>query len=135
MMTTVRSRALRASLGAVVSALALAVAAPAFAHASHGEPMYGGVVAEAGMFQGELVARARQLVVYITNHGEPVPTAGAQAKATLLAGGQKTELALAPAGENQLTATASAPLPAGARAVVAVKLGDGRAGSLRFELK
>ena len=35
-MTTVRSRALRASLGTVVSALALAVAAPAFAQSSIG---------------------------------------------------------------------------------------------------
>lgn len=134
-MTTVRPHTLRATLGAAFTAMALAASSPAFAHANHGEPMYGGVVAEAGMFQGELVARANQLTVYITNHGEPVPTAGAQAKATVLAGGQKTELALAPAGDNQLTATAAAPLPAGARAVVAVKLGDGRAGSLRFELK
>lgn len=129
----IRSR--RAALGAVFTVLALGAASAAFAHANHGEPMHGGVVAEAGMFQGELVAKGNQFTVHITDHGAPVSTAGAQAKATVLAGTERVEFALAPAGENRLAGTSASPLPSGARAVVAVKLADGRAGSLRFALK
>ena len=134
-MNAIRTRAWRNTLGAAFTVLALGAGSPAFAHANHGEPMYGGVVAEAGMFQGELVLKANQFTVYITNHGDPVATAGAQAKATVLAGAQKVEFALSPAGENRLSGSAASALPSGARAVVAVKLPDGRAGSLRFELK
>lgn len=134
-MNHTRFHALRAAFGAAFAAVSLGAASPAFAHANHGEPMHGGVVAEAGMFQGELVAKGNQFTVHITDHGAPVSTAGAQAKATVLAGTEKVEFALAPAGENRLAGTSALPLPSGARAVVAVKLADGRAGSLRFTLK
>jgi len=129
----IRSR--RAAFGAAFTVLALGAASAAIAHANHGEPMHGGVVAEAGMFQGELLAKGNQFTVHITDHGAPVSTAGAQAKVTVLAGNQKVEFVLAPAGENRLAGTPAAALPSGARAVVAVKLADGRAGSLRFEVR
>ena len=134
-MNPLRSASLRVVLGAAVTAIALGAAGPVLAHGNHGEPMYGGVVAEAGMFQGELVAKANQFTVHITDHGAPVSTVGAQARATVLAGTQKLEFTLSPAGENRLAGTAASPLPSGARAVVAVRLADGRAGSLRFELR
>jgi hypothetical protein len=119
----------------MVAALSLGAPAPAFAHANHGEPMYGGVVAEAGMFQGELVVKGNQFTIHITSHGEPVSTAGAQAKVTVLAGTQKVEFTLSPSGENRFAGAPGVPLASGARAVVAVRLADGRAGSLRFEVR
>lgn len=125
----------RALLTAALAGLVLASTAPAFAHSEHGKPMHGGVVAEAGVFQGELVAAPAGLTLHLYDHGAPVPAAGASARLTVLAGGQKSELALAPAGENRLAAPAGTVLPKGAKVVAAVKLADGRSGALRFELK
>lgn len=126
-------RSLRRLLATAAASLALAHTAPALAHAEHGQAKYGGLVAEAGLFQGELVAKGSALTLYITNHGEPVPTSGASAKMTVLSAGQKSEVVFAPAGDNRLAAPSGAALPAGAKAVVSVKLGDGRSGALRFE--
>ncbi|HYF58561.1 MAG TPA: hypothetical protein VEA81_06355 [Burkholderiaceae bacterium] len=112
----------------------LPVASPA--HEQHGRPMHGGVLAEAGTFQGELVNGPKGPVLYVTDHGAPVATAGASAKLTVLAGGARSDLQLVPAGANRLApAQGEAPLARGARAVASVKLADGRSGALRFELK
>ncbi|HQP66617.1 MAG TPA: hypothetical protein PK072_08200, partial [Quisquiliibacterium sp.] len=64
----------------------------------------------------------------------PVATAGARAKLTLLSGAQKTEVTLAPAGSNRLSA-ASGPLAAGTKVIANVTLADGRSAALRFEIK
>lgn len=123
------------SVAAVATVAALAAPAPAGAHAEHGQPVHGGIVAEAGTFQGELVARPAGLTLYVTDHGKPIPTQGASAKLVVLAGGQKVEAALAPAGDNRLEAAQPVPIAAGAKAVASVRLADGRAGALRFEVK
>lgn len=107
----------------------------AFAHEEHGKPQHGGVVAEAGTFQGELVAGPKGPVLHVTDHGKPVSTAGASGKLVVLAGGQKSELELAPAGGNRLAPPQPLALPKGARAVATVTLGDGRSGALRFDVK
>jgi hypothetical protein len=127
---------------AAAAALALALAAglalaPATsrAHAEHGKPQHGGVVAEAGTFQGELVAGPKGATLYITDHGAPVPTAGASAKLVVLSGAQKAERELVPAGDNRLAVAGDAPLAKGAKAVATVKLKDGRSGALRFDVK
>ena len=125
----------RALLTAALAGLALACTVPAFAHSEHGKPMHGGVVAEAGVFQGELVAAPAGLTLHLYDHGAPLPAAGATARLTVLAGAQKSEVALSPAGENRLTAPAGTVLPKGAKVVAAVKLADGRNGALRSELK
>ena len=124
-----------ATVVAVAAAAALAAPAPARAHAEHGQPVHGGIVAEAGTFQGELVARPAGLTLYVTDHGKPIPTQGASARIVVLAGGQKTEAALSPAGDNRLEAAQPVPMAAGAKAVASVKLADGRAGALRFEMR
>ena len=72
------------------------------AHAEHGQPQYGGVVAEAGEAQFEIVGKGGQVTVYATNHGAPVATAGASGKLTVLVGAQKTEVLLKPSGDNRL---------------------------------
>ncbi len=102
------------------------------AHADHGKPMHGGVVAEAGLFQGEWVAKDRNMTLYITHHGEPVPMEGGSAKATLISGQNQTEVTFAHAGGNRLTATLPQPLTPGTKAVATVKLPNGRSGALRF---
>ncbi len=102
------------------------------AHADHGKPMHGGVVAEAGLFQGEWVVKDRNMTLYITNHGEPVPMEGGSAKATLISGQTQTEVVFAHAGGNRLTATLAQPLSRDSKAVVTVKLPNGRSAALRF---
>lgn len=127
--------ALRAILAAATSAGALLFASPAIAHAEHGQSAHGGIVAEAGVFQGELVAEPTGLTIFLTDHGQPISTQGASAKLVVLAGGRTIELPLVPAGDNRFVAKGGRPLAAGAKAVASVKLADGRAGALRFESK
>lgn len=124
-----------AAITTLVTAAASLVAVPAHAHTDHGKPMYGGVVAEAGAFQGELVAGPKGATLYITDHGAPVPTAGATAKLVVLSGAQKSERELVPAGDNRLTVSGGEPLAKGSKAVATVKLKDGRSGALRFDVR
>ena len=131
-----RIRSARHAASAAAVALAAAAQAPlARAHADHGRAQYGGTVAEAGSFQGELVAGPKGPVLHITDHGQPVPTAGASAKLVVLQGARRTELELVPAGDNRLAPAVPAALAAGAKAVATVKLKDGRSGALRFDVK
>jgi hypothetical protein len=52
-----------------------------------------------------------------------------------LAGSSPVEVDLLPAGENRLSASLAASIPAAAKVAASVKLKDGRAGVLRFQLK
>lgn len=92
----------------------------AHAHAEHGQPQFGGVVAEAGLAQFEVVAKDGKVVVHVTNHGAAIDTAGAKGKLTVLAGTAKSEIALAPAGGNRLEG--SGKLTSGAKLLISVDL-------------
>ncbi|WP_374327568.1 hypothetical protein [Azonexus sp.] len=81
---------------------ALLAAGPVAAHEMHGQPMHGGVVAEAGHAQFEIVARDGVLTVHVSNHGAPVTTTGASGKLTVLSGAAKREIELKPAGNDLL---------------------------------
>jgi hypothetical protein len=81
---------------------ALFAAGPALAHEMHGQPMHGGVVAEAGQAQFEVVARDGVLTVHASKHGEALATAGATGKLTVLSGSAKREIDLKPAGNDLL---------------------------------
>ena len=115
--------------------LAAALAAPAavMAHAEHGQPQYGGIFAEAGEAQLELVNQAGKVALHVTQHGAPVPVQGGKARLTVLEGGAKRELQLAPAAENRLEAAAS--LKPGAKVVAAVELPGRKPLQARFEVK
>ena len=90
------------------------------AHAEHGQPQYGGVIAEAGEAQFEIVAKGGKLIVFVSSHGSPVATAGASGKLTVLAGTSKQELELKPDGENRMAGQGS--LPPEAKLLVAIQL-------------
>lgn len=109
---------LRASTLALGLALGAGLTPPALAHEAHGQPQYGGVFAEAGIFQAELTVAEGGVTVYLTQHGEPVAAQGATGKLTWLAGGKKSEALLAPAGDNKLAAKGDFKAPATAVAVV-----------------
>ncbi len=111
---------LKTTLTAAALAVALAsVSTVALAHAEHGQAQYGGVVAEAGEAQFEIVAKDGRLIVYATNHGAPVDTAGASARLTALTGSTKSEFDLKPAGDNRLQGQGS--VAAGAKLLINVQ--------------
>lgn len=81
---------------------AIFAAQPLMAHEGHGEPMHGGIVAEAGHAQFEIVARDGQITVHASNHGAPLATAGASGKLTVLTGTKKQEIPLQASGQDLL---------------------------------
>ncbi|WP_434515434.1 hypothetical protein AB6Q56_01475 [Dechloromonas sp. ARDL1] len=107
-------------LTVVAALLALNVASlPAHAHAEHGKPQFGGVVAEAGEAQFEIVGQGNKVVVHASSHGAPVDMAGAKGKLTVLAGSAKSEVALTPVAPNRLEGAGS--LPSGAKLLILVE--------------
>lgn len=105
-----------------ITALLFALSLPsaAMAHAEHGQPQFGGVVAEAGEAQFEIVGKDGKLVVHVTNHGAPLDTAGASGKLSVLAGTSKQDIELKPAGGNRLQGTGG--YAAGAKLLLQVQL-------------
>lgn len=99
---------------------ALTASHPAVAHEGHGQPQFGGVVAEAGVAQFEIVAGDGKVTVHATQHGAPLATAGASGRLTVLDGTRKSEIELAPAGENRLAGAGR--VPSGARLLLNVSL-------------
>lgn len=117
----------------LLTAAVLAAPPTAIAHEEHGKPQYGGVAAEGGHYQAELVAKPDRLTLFITEHGKPLPTAGGSAKLTLLAGSQKTEVALPAAGDNRFEAKGNFNTE-GAKVVAALQVPGKPAKTLRFSL-
>lgn len=116
-----------------LSLATLVAATPVHAHEAHGKPQHGGVFGEAAHYQTELVASPDRLTLYITEHGAPLPTAGGSAKLTLLAGGEKREIPLPPAGDNRFEATGAFKVK-GAKAVATVNVPGKPAKTLRYTL-
>lgn len=117
--------------------MAVTVLAAAGAAQAHGAaaPEHGGVVAEANDTSFELVAKADSIAIYVADHGHKVDTRGAAAKVTLLSGGSKTVVELAPAGDNKLEAKGAFKVGSGAKAVSSVTLAGKPAATARFEIK
>jgi len=104
--------------------LALSVPATALAHAEHGKPQYGGVVAEAGEAQFEIVPHDGKVVVHASHHGAPVSMTGATGKLTVLEGSKKSEIALKAAGDNRLEG--SGAVSGGAKLLLNVQMPAGK---------
>ena len=101
-------------------------------HDDH-KPMHGGIV-EGKQADFELVAKPDVLQLYMRDHGKMMSAAKASAKVTLLAGSDKQEVTLSPAGD-KLEAKGSFKVGAGTK-VVAVVTNDGKSlGTARFTLK
>jgi hypothetical protein len=135
---------MKASTLLACAALALSGAAHAADDHDHGHehtPLHGGVVVEASDVDFELVAKPEALTLYVRDHGKPASTQGASGKITLLAGSDKTEAVLSPAGDNKLEAKPAAgsagsfKLGSGAKAVASVTLAGKKPVSVRFVIK
>ena len=118
----------------LLSTLAL-LAAPAAAIAHGGPPpaAHGGTIAETSNdYWVELVVRGDQVVAYVTDPDfKPVPSAQLGGKATVLAGGKREEVALAPGEGNSLTGKLAAPVSGKMTAVLQLTVG-GKPATVRF---
>ncbi len=112
----------------------LAFSALAFAHGVEA-PKHGGVMAQVDDINYELVAKADSIAIYVSEHGKNVATTGATAKVTLLSGGAKSAVELAPAGDNKLAATGVFTVAVGTKVVSQVTLAGKPSVTARFELK
>ena len=95
---------------------------------------HGGLVAPGKEADFELVAKPDALQLYLSDHGKPMDLSKASAKLTLLAGTEKTEVELKPAGD-KLEAKGSFKVAAGTKAVAVVTNAGKTLGTARFTLK
>jgi len=121
-----------------MAALALAAAGTAHAAGDHKHddhvPRHGGVVVPGTAADFELVAKPDALQLYVSDHGKPMDLSKASAKVTLLAGADKTDVELKPAGD-KLEGKGSFKVPAGTKAVAVVTNAGKTLGTARFTLK
>ena len=119
--------------------LGMAITLPSWAHTDDYldtlTTAHGGQLRMAGPYHLELVAKDKELVLYVTDHGDnPVKTEGGTAKATIQIGKGKagTTVKLEPAGENQMKGLGEFTLKPASVIVVFVKLAGDEAQSARF---
>ena len=119
--------------------LGMAITLPAWAHTDDYldtlTTAHGGQLRMAGPYHLELVAKDKELVLYVTDHGDnPVKTEGGTAKATIQIGKGKagTTVKLEPAGENQMKGLGEFTVKPASVIVVFVKLAGDEAQSARF---
>jgi hypothetical protein len=93
-------------------------AAGGVAHA-HGstKPQHGGVVQLTGETLFELVNKPAGVELYITEHGEDIPSSSASAKLSITSGAAKKEVSLTPAGGNKYVAK-GVKVPSGSKVTV-----------------
>lgn len=123
----------------LMTALFITSTGPAFAadghnHGHEHKPLHGGIVTEVKDMDYELVAKPDTLQLHLRDHGKAVDVSKASAKVTLLAGSEKMEVELKPAGE-KLEAKGVFKVTAGTKAVALVSLPGKSPTTARFLLK
>ena len=124
---------------ALIAAIILALAGSAFAagdkhdHAHEHKPLHVGVVVEVKDMDYELVARPDAMQLHLRDHGKAVDISKASAKLTLLAGTEKQEVELKPAGD-KLEARGAFKVAANTKVVAVVSIA-GKSSTARFVLK
>lgn len=111
------------------------VSQPVFAHDEHGKPRWGGVVADADIFQAELVIKNGQAKIHLSVHADMLPAQGASGKLTLLGGGKKEELVLKQVADSAVGAATSFTSGKGVKAVAVITVPGKGTGNMRFHLK
>jgi hypothetical protein len=103
---------------AAFALLAAPLAAGGAAHA-HGstKPQHGGIVQITGETMFELVNKPGGVELYISEHGEDIPSSSASAKLSIASGGAKKEVPLTPAGSNKYVAK-GVKVPSGSKVIV-----------------
>lgn len=124
-------------LFAPLAAVLIAVAGPAYAADEHGhdhKPLHGGILAESGPTEYELVAKPEAITLHAREKGKPVSVQGARAKLTILSGAEQSVVELKPAAD-RLQAAGSFKVAPGTKIVAAVELPGRKPANLRFAIK
>ena len=111
-----------------------ALAADAHKRGHDHAPLHGGVVAEVRDVDYELVVKADVVQLYARDHGKPLDVSKASAKVTLLAGTDKQEMELRPAGD-RLEAKGNFKAAAGMKAVAVVTVPGRAPTTVRWSMK
>lgn len=127
------------SIATILLGAVLALSLPAWAHTDDyldtlAAP-HGGQLRMAGPYHLELVAKDKELVLYVTDHGDnPIATEGGVSKATVQLGTAKarTTVKLEPAGDNVFKGGGEFTVKPQSVIVVFVKLPEQEAQSARF---
>ncbi|SEP40420.1 hypothetical protein [Nitrosovibrio sp. Nv6] len=127
------------SMAMVFVSASLVASMPASAHTeeyfdSHAAP-HGGQMRMAGPYHLELVAKEKELELYVTDHGDTkINTEGGVGKATIQAGKAKpkTTIKLEPTGDNMFKGAGDFTLTPDTVIVVFIKLPEQEAQSTRF---
>ena len=106
----------------------------AAAHPHEAKAQHGGVVSVVKDTNYELVTRAGDVLLYVTDHGKAVDLTGATAKLTLLSGSKKAELTLAP-GKDALQAKSDLAVTPGTKAIAQVSMKGQPVQAVRFSVK
>ena len=116
-------------------AVALVLASAMSAAYPHGQPkaQHGGVVATANDLSFELVPQGDRTVLYVFDHDTPLEAQAFTGKLTVLAGTDKAEAELKPAGANRLDARVT--VPKGAKVVATLIASGKKPLTVRFALK
>ena len=127
------------SLATVLISATLAVSLPVAAHTEQhfdtSNTPHGGQMRMAGPYHLELVAKEKEIVLYVTDHGDNnVPTEGGVGKASIQVGKakSKTSIKLEPAGDNILKGTGDFSVTPETVIIVFLKLPEHEAQSARF---
>jgi len=123
----------------LMTALFITSTGPAFAadghdHGHEHKPLHGGIVTEVKDMDYELVAKPDTLQLHLRDHGKAVDVSKASAKVTLLAGSEKMEVELKPAGE-KLEARGVFKVTAGTKVLVLVNMPGKPVATARFVFK
>lgn len=106
-------------------------AAPAAAHDP--KPQHGGRIVVAGNYHVEMVAKDRQVHVYLLDHSDkPVTAKGRKGVAILVVDGKSTRIPLEPGDGSRLSGEAAAALPAAPKGVVQITEPSGGTVQARF---
>ena len=125
-----KHRLVTLSLAAVLASLSGAV----LAADDHHKPSKGGILVPGKEADYELVAKPTVLQLYVSDHGKPRDVSKGSARLTLLAGSEKQEVELKPAGD-KLEATGTFKVGTGTKIVAVVSDGGKTLGTARFTLK
>lgn len=90
----------------------------AYAHGST-KPQHGGIVQITGETLFELVNKPGGVELYISEHGEAIPSSSASAKLSIVSGEVKKDVPLTPAGGNKYVAK-GVTAPSGSKVTVAL---------------
>ena len=103
---------------------------------AHGDapPQYGGIMQMVDDMSFELVVKGDTAALYLSDHGEKVPTANMTGKLTVLSGTNKSEAKLEPAGGNKLEAK-GVKIAKGDKVIALMTSTDKKTTSVRFVIK